>query len=367
MNFSARFNRTRRLSDIARAQSAPSLRELAVEKSEITLVANQFAIEAEIGRGGEGVCYLAHEVHADRAVALKRRHCNSIDHLNEAIAEASMLARVSGTMSPLFPRFYHSHVEKTEDDGFVMYELYIAMEHIVGGELFRVLRHSQMQNKLPIERWCRELARAVELLHSLGYAHRDIKPENLLVRNDNTYTLVLCDFGSCALIGGRRVENTGSTFYMAPEITDVGASAMVEATRSIDWWAAGVVMLEIASRGTLFTDRKVSPGAEAKRRCLGANASVLDSISWDTFVAQRYINTLPPPFAATLGALIGSLLRLEPRGRLTTNRPLHVTVCSTRSDSSSPPPCNGLKSASGSPTRPAVRRLSSLNGSVLSA
>jgi serine/threonine protein kinase len=357
-----RFRRARVLTDFARAQSAPALRELLPAEPEqpSELIGGRFAIERELARGGEGACFLARDATTDTVVALKRRHCNTTDELNSALAEAHMLARVSGTLSSLFPKFVGSHVQSVTEDGFRMFECYMAMEYIVGGELFRVLRDSN-QNVLPIERWCRELVRAVELVHSLGFAHRDIKPENLLVRNNQVYTLVLCDFGSSAALDGERVPNVGSTFYMAPEITDIDAAALVVPSKSTDWWAAGVVMIEIASRCRLFANRTVSPGAEAKRRCLGSSSSVLDSIGWDTFVTLRYINALPCPFATTLGMLIASMLRLNPDARLTTTvrqvsppqRRLQRRTTSTDSDS-------------GSPTRPPVRRLSSLNESVYS-
>jgi serine/threonine protein kinase len=354
--------RLRNLSDFGRAQSAPALKELVPEKKEIRLVNKQYAVQFELGRGGEGVCYLAHDTKNDKAVALKKRHCNTAACVNEALNEATMLARVCGTLSPLFPRFYECFMMTISEEACQMFELYMSMEYIVGGELFRVLRNSEKKNTLPIERWCRELVRAIELLHALGYVHRDIKPENLLVRNDNTYTLVLCDFGSCALIDGPRAPNAGSLFYMPPENVDLNYNALVSPSRSIDWWAAGVVMLQIASRCYLFPDGCICPGAEAKRRFLGNNASLLDSISWDTFVTTRYVNALPPPFATTLGSLISSLLRLDPRHRLMNNRPLSATFVESDSSSS-----NRLHSNSGSPTRPPYRRMSSLNGSDYSA
>lgn len=66
----------------------------------------------------------------------------------------------------------------------------------------------------------RQVAIAIEYLHSQGVAHRDLKPENILVmRRGIGHRVVLTDFG-CAgytrTLTGRMMSTVGTFDYVAP-------------------------------------------------------------------------------------------------------------------------------------------------------
>merc|ERR1712119_84688 len=101
----------------------------------------------------------------------------------------------------------------------------------------------------------RDVASALEFLHSKGIAHRGLKPENVLcVYRDRLTPVKLCDFdlGSTPLFHSGGVTDTtpllltpvGSAEFMAPEIVE----AFIEDTeedlkydKKCDLWSLGVV------------------------------------------------------------------------------------------------------------------------------
>lgn len=85
----------------------------------------------------------------------------------------------------------------------------------------------------------RELADAIEHIHSLGITHRDLKPENVLVRTLDPLDLVLTDFGVAAeqIVTVQLQTIAASWAWAAPEVHTKGTVA-----RSIDWWAMGAMV-----------------------------------------------------------------------------------------------------------------------------
>ena len=91
---------------------------------------------------------------------------------------------------------------------------------MTGGELFdRIVA----LGRFPEDR-CRgvfrQIAGAVDYLHSQGIAHRDLKPENILMKSKDTDEVKLSDFGLSRIIGEGSFAKTmcGTPQYLAPEI-----------------------------------------------------------------------------------------------------------------------------------------------------
>jgi non-specific serine/threonine protein kinase len=200
-----------------------------------TLVGATYRLLREIGRGGMGRVYLAHDHRLDRQVALKLLPAElRIDPGRNArfLAEARAAAALD---HPNVATIYE--IGETKGGG-----LFIAMAYY-GDE---TLRERIARGPLPLAdalNTARQVAEGLEAAHRQGIVHRDIKPANILITSDGGAKIV--DFG-IAKIGehGRTApgELLGTLHYMAPE--QVRGETVDART---DLWALGVVLHEMVA------------------------------------------------------------------------------------------------------------------------
>ncbi len=93
-----------------------------------------------------------------------------------------------------------------------------------GGELDADYADNEYGNGIPVGLaidWGKQLAEALDYLHSQEIIHRDLKPENVLVTSSGS--LKVMDFGTALMAGARRLtwkhvsEGLGTPDYMSPE------------------------------------------------------------------------------------------------------------------------------------------------------
>jgi PAS domain-containing serine/threonine kinase len=87
----------------------------------------------------------------------------------------------------------------------------------------------------------RQIAHAVEYLHSLNILHRDIKDENVII--DHNFHVKLIDFGSATFMEKGKLFSTfyGTTEYCSPEVLAGNKYAGPE----LEMWALGVTLFVI--------------------------------------------------------------------------------------------------------------------------
>src|ERR1700741_3145900 len=174
-------------------------------------LADRYALERELGRGGMAVVYLAHDLRHDRPVALK-----------------VLLPELAASLGPerfqreihLAARLQHPHILTMLDSGEAAGRLWFTMPFVEGESLRDRLRR---ERQLPVDDALRiavEAARALDYAHKHGVIHRDIKPENILLTSDGS-TLV-ADFGIARALGGddgltQTGFAVGTPAYMSPE------------------------------------------------------------------------------------------------------------------------------------------------------
>jgi serine/threonine-protein kinase len=172
-------------------------------------VAGRYSIEREIGRGGMGIVYLAHEVHLDRLVAIKvlpPERAREPERRERFLREARLAAKLS------HPNIIPIHaVDETND--FVYYVM-----ALVDGETLG----DRVRSRGPLSasegaRVLREVAWALSHAHAQGLVHRDVKPENILLESGSGRALV-ADFGIASVAGDSGVQGAiGTPEFMSPE------------------------------------------------------------------------------------------------------------------------------------------------------
>jgi len=190
----------------------------------------------EIGRGGQGVVYRAHQKSLNRTVALKvigLGHWATQAHLKRFRLEAEAAASLE------HPGIVPIH-EVGERDG----SCYFSMKFIEGGQLDEMVRHEPMPIRRAVE-LIAKVARTIHYAHERGILHRDIKPGNILL--DAKGEPHLTDFGLARLVETestvtRTMEVLGTPSYMAPEQAVGNNSAVSSVT---DVYGLGAVLYQL--------------------------------------------------------------------------------------------------------------------------
>jgi serine/threonine protein kinase len=175
-------------------------------------VIGDFVISKELGAGGMGTVFLAHQVSLDRDAALKILHPQfSADqsYIADFIREARSAAALN------HPNIVQAYAVG-EDSGIY----YFAMEYIAGTTLKQVLIHG---GRIVVDR---AVAIATEVAEALDFAwtnqglvHGDIKPDNIILTSDGK--IKLADLGLARKVSEMGEEGPEELFgtpqYISPE------------------------------------------------------------------------------------------------------------------------------------------------------
>ncbi|MDB4889064.1 MAG: protein kinase, partial [Gemmatimonadetes bacterium] len=214
----------------------------------MSLLADRYGVERELGAGGMATVYLARDQKHDRDVAIKVLHPD----LAAALGGERFLSEIKTTA-----RLQHPHILPLLDSGEADGVLFYVMPFVDGESLRdRLARETQ----LPLDdalRIAREVADALGYAHAHGVIHRDVKPENILLQGGHA---LVADFGIALAVqqaGGQRMTQTGLSLgtpqYMSPE------QAMGERTidARADIYALGAVTYEMLAGEPPFTGNSV--------------------------------------------------------------------------------------------------------------
>src|SRR5512139_3730037 len=132
-----------------------------------TLLQNRYRLDAELGHGGMGMVYRAHDVLLDRDVAVKVLNDSGLGTEGRArlLREAQAAARLN-----------HPNIVSIYDAGEVAGVPFIVME-LIEGQTLRDRLNSPAEAQLII----RQICAALDHAHGKGIIHRDIKPENVVI------------------------------------------------------------------------------------------------------------------------------------------------------------------------------------------
>ncbi len=192
-----------------------------------------YLLEHELGRGGQGVVFLATQIRLRRSVALKLIHPN--------IGGPSFTARFEREIVSL-ARLDHPNIVTVFDAGDVDGTTFLSMRYVEGESLADYLVRDDPTSTAQAIRVLRQIAAALDHAHGLGVIHRDVKPSNVLISTSGVVFLV--DFGIAKTTETVTLTGTGlwlgTPEYMAPEQIEGH-----EITSRVDIYALGVLAFEL--------------------------------------------------------------------------------------------------------------------------
>jgi formylglycine-generating enzyme required for sulfatase activity len=176
----------------------------------------RYDIIAEIGRGGMGVVYRAHDTALGRTVALKTIALGPQGTSQEAEQLRARLRREAQAAATLS----HPNVVAVYDVGQDGETAYVVMELVEGGTLDRALADpAAPRSPEALLKVFEDVAHALDYAHAHGIVHRDVKPANIFLQASGG--VKLGDFGVAKVTWGHTMTETGalvgSPHYMAPE------------------------------------------------------------------------------------------------------------------------------------------------------
>ncbi len=195
-----------------------------------TALHNRYRIDAELGWGGMGVVYRAHDTLLDRPVAVKVLSDPGLG--TEGRARLLREARAAAKLD-------HPNIVAVYDAGEADGTSFIVMQLVEGESLYQ-RRPQAVPEILSI---ARQICIALEHAHASGIIHRDLKLENVVVTQGQTVKLM--DFGLARSVESRLTSEgtiVGTFSYLAPELI-LGQPASPQS----DLYALGVMLYELTT------------------------------------------------------------------------------------------------------------------------
>ncbi len=199
----------------------------------------RYALKHQLGEGGIGTVYAAHDPLLSRLIAVKTLHVEVEEHeresfnalfLNEARAAASL---------------NHPNIVTVFDAGISDDRAYIAMELLKGRDLRQLRQDGWRATPAQAALIVRRVADALGYAHSKGVVHRDVKPANIFMIGRSQPKVL--DFGIARIAHQHDAPHSrggdiaaGSPYYMAPEQV-----RHEQVDRRADVFSLGVVLYEL--------------------------------------------------------------------------------------------------------------------------
>ena len=263
---------------------------------------SHYEILDDLGAGGMGVVYRAHDTRLDRDVAIKVLPTDRpLSETARKRFQREALA-ASALNHPNIITIYEVGSEDNTD--------FIVMEYVRGATLASLLKKRPL-SLAEATRYCVQIADALAKAHASGIIHRDLKPGNIMVTEDGLVKVL--DFGLAKFDVAAMQESgldsdtaakaftltqpgmiTGTVAYMSPE---QARGERVDARSDI--FSFGIVMFEAVSRHLPF------PGPNS--------IALLHNLH---FSPPRDLGQLAPKAPKPLCILIGKMLEKKPEKRV---------------------------------------------------
>jgi eukaryotic-like serine/threonine-protein kinase len=168
----------------------------------------RFRVISQLGKGSQGIVYLASDTQLERNVAIK-----TIQLEKPSAMVKQQLLKESRTVSKLQHPNIITLFEADEDNG----KPYLVFEYVDGITLREYLiKKGRIPAKNAIN-FLDPILNAIAYAHKLGVIHRDLSPHNIMLTSGNDVPRLM-DFGIATLMGNPTEDGVWGTLnYLSPE------------------------------------------------------------------------------------------------------------------------------------------------------
>ncbi|PON44174.1 Serine/threonine protein kinase [Trema orientale] len=190
-----------------------------------------------LGRGTFGHVYVGFNSENGDMCAMKEVTLFSDDAKSKESAK-QLMQEIS-----LLSRLRHQNIVQYYGSETVGDKLYIYLEYVSGGSIYKLLQDYGQFGELAIRSYTQQILSGLAYLHTKNTLHRDIKGANILV--DPNGRVKLADFGMAKHITGQScpLSFKGSPYWMAPEVIKNSNGCNL----AVDIWSLGCTVLEMAT------------------------------------------------------------------------------------------------------------------------
>ncbi|XP_057978270.1 mitogen-activated protein kinase kinase kinase YODA isoform X3 [Malania oleifera] len=190
-----------------------------------------------LGTGTFGHVYLGFNSESGEMCAMKEVTLFSDD------AKSKESAQQLGQEIVLLSRLRHPNIVQYYGSGMVDDKLYIYLEYVSGGSIYKLLQEYGQFGEIAIRSYTQQILSGLAYLHAKKTVHRDIKGANILVDPNGRVKLV--DFGMAKHITGQScpLSFKGSPYWMAPEVIKNSNGCNL----AVDIWSLGCTLLEMST------------------------------------------------------------------------------------------------------------------------
>ena len=199
-----------------------------------TIFAGRYQIVEELGGGGMGKVYRAHDTKVGEEIAIKLIK-------PEVAADKATIERFKNELK-IARKIVHKSVGRVYDLNEERGTFYFTMEYVRGEDLKAFIRSSGQMAVGTTLRVARQIAEGLAEAHELGIVHRDLKPSNIMINRHGNARIM--DFGIARMFKEKGITGAGIAIgtpeYMSPEQVDGK-----DVDQRSDIYSLGIILYEM--------------------------------------------------------------------------------------------------------------------------
>lgn len=185
------------------------------------LQGGKYRIEQTLGQGGFGITYLAEQPMLERKVCIKEFFFKDYCERDESTSHVTLSTKTNRELVERFrgkflkearviSKLHHDHIVQIHDIFEENGTAYYVMDYIKGQSLGDIVKQKGAIDEFQAIGYIKDVASALDYIHSKSINHLDIKPSNIMLRSEDQ-RILLIDFGVSKQYDEGTFEGTTTT------------------------------------------------------------------------------------------------------------------------------------------------------------